>query len=121
VSDPCFCSRQHFDESLDYVYLYSQFSASDLRHGKSIERSANWNKRPRPQRGRHSRFQRYRLGQSDEFEEWAILRRTGDKVGDKFLDLNADGTRDEDGLDNIAGNADDDRPFGLDDLRLCRQ
>ena len=44
------------------------------------------------------------------FAEWNVLQ-AAHIVGTKFFDKNGDGVRDADGLDNIAGNADDEVPL----------
>ena len=47
-------------------------------------------------------------GNSDGFEEWGVrIVEKATKEGTKFHDLNADGVWDPDGIDDIAGNADD--------------
>jgi uncharacterized repeat protein (TIGR01451 family) len=41
------------------------------------------------------------------FEEWSVQQSAGTLTGEKFNDMNADGTRDLNGVDNILANADD--------------
>ncbi|MHC4558437.1 MAG: hypothetical protein ACYS80_14155, partial [Planctomycetota bacterium] len=91
---------EFFNQDLEFVYLYSQFGAqtgtSDIEWDSNGDFIVDQTLYGRT------------WEQDDGFEEWAITAEIpGTKSGIKFLDLNGDGIRDADGIDNIPDNADD--------------
>jgi hypothetical protein len=72
-------------EADDFVTFYSEFGVQGVDSSTAI--TFDWTN-------------------NSGFEEWAV-REFILKSGVKYHDLNADGVRDEDGVDNILGNADD--------------
>jgi hypothetical protein len=72
-------------EDDDFITLYSEFGLQPTASSEGI--TFDWSN-------------------NSGFEEWAV-RKFILKSGVKYEDMNADGVRDEDGVDNILGNADD--------------